>query len=57
MMKNRGYVEGSGNVYADLGVAAAVISLVFTDSLLVLRRRFQRMKMRCEWSGENAVDW
>ena len=36
--------------YAVLGVAAAVISLVFTDSLLILRKRFQRMKLLPAWA-------
>jgi CIC family chloride channel protein len=36
--------------YAVLGVAAAVISLVFTDSLLILRKRFQLMKLLPAWS-------
>lgn len=36
--------------YAVLGVAAAVISLVFTDSLLVLRKQFQRMRLVPAWA-------
>ena len=36
--------------YAVLGVAAAVISLVFTDSLLILRKRFQRMRLVPAWA-------
>ena len=36
--------------YAVLGVAAAIISLVFTDSLLTLRKRFQRMKLLPAWA-------
>ena len=36
--------------YAVLGVAAAIISLVFTESLLGLRKRFQRMKLLPAWA-------
>jgi CIC family chloride channel protein len=36
-------------VYALLGVAAGVVSLVFTDSLLALRGRFRRMSRVPEW--------
>ncbi len=35
--------------YAALGVAAAVVSLVFTESLLGLRQRFQRMTIIPAW--------
>lgn len=36
--------------YAALGVAAAAISLVFTESLLGLRKRFQRMVLIPAWA-------
>ena len=36
--------------YAVLGVAAAIISLIFTESLLGLRRWFQRMKLVPAWA-------
>src|ERR1051326_6598469 len=36
--------------YAVLGVAAAIISLVFTESLLGLRKRFQRMRLVPAWA-------
>ena len=36
--------------YALLGVAAAGISLVFTESLLTVRRSFQRMKLVPAWA-------
>jgi CIC family chloride channel protein len=36
--------------YAVLGVAAAAISLVFTESLLGLRKRFQRMALIPAWA-------
>ena len=36
--------------YAVLGVAAAIISLVFTDSLLILRKKFQRMMLLPPWA-------
>src|ERR1051325_5720308 len=36
--------------YSALGVAAAIISLVFTESLLGLRKRFQRMKLLPAWA-------
>jgi CIC family chloride channel protein len=35
--------------YAALGVAAAVVSLIFTESLLGLRKRFQRLTMMPAW--------
>ena len=35
--------------YAVLGLAAAVVSLVFTESLLGLRKRFQRLTMIPAW--------
>jgi len=37
-------------LYAVLGVAAAVASLVFTESLLGLRKRFQRMTLIPAWA-------
>jgi CIC family chloride channel protein len=37
-------------VYAAIGVAAAVISLAFTDSLLGLRARFRRMSSVPQWA-------
>lgn len=37
-------------VYAALGVAAAVISLAFTESLLRLRRDFQRLSLIPAWA-------
>jgi CIC family chloride channel protein len=36
--------------YGVLGVAAAIISLAFTDSLLILRKRFQRMRFLPAWA-------
>jgi CIC family chloride channel protein len=36
--------------YAVLGVAAAIISLAFTESLLTVRRWFQRMKLVPAWA-------
>jgi chloride channel protein, CIC family len=36
-------------LYAALGIAAAVASLAFTESLLELRKRFQRMKLIPSW--------
>ena len=35
--------------YAALGIAAAVVSLAFTESLLGLRKRFQRMSLIPAW--------
>lgn len=35
--------------YAALGVAAAVVSLVFTESLLGLRKRFQQLRIIPRW--------
>jgi chloride channel protein, CIC family len=37
-------------LYAVLGVAAALVSLAFTDSLLFLRTRFRRMKLVPPWA-------
>lgn len=37
-------------LYAGLGVAAAIVSLVFTESLLELRKRFQRMTLLPLWA-------
>jgi len=36
--------------YAALGLAAAFVSIVFTDSLLALRRRFQRLTLIPAWA-------
>lgn len=36
-------------LYAALGVAAALVSVLFTDCLLKLRRRFQRLKVIPAW--------
>lgn len=36
--------------YAALGLAAAVVSLAFTEGLLGLRKRFQRMALIPEWA-------
>jgi CIC family chloride channel protein len=37
-------------IYALLGVAAALVSILFTDALLHLRRRFQRMRRVPPWA-------
>ena len=37
-------------LYAVLGVAAALASLAFTDSLLLLRKRFRRMRLVPPWA-------
>ncbi len=37
-------------LYAALGLAAAAVSIIFTDSLLALRKRFQRMTLLPAWA-------